>query len=61
MSNRTKRCISALVGALAFLAVLCIVGTMEAGRCLVIRAALLAAFCELLGAAALWKAGLIRR
>ena len=61
MSNRTKRCISALVGTLAFLAVLCIVGTMEAGKCQVIPAALLAAFCELLGAAALWKAGLIRR
>lgn len=59
MRIRTKKRIAATVGAVAFLAMLCIVGGSEWGDIPVLRAGVLAALCELVGAAAWWKAGIL--
>lgn len=61
MTLRTKRTVCRILGAVAFLAVLGIVGGMDLGLIPVLRGGILAAACELIGAAAWWKAGVIRR
>ena len=60
MKIRTKKRIAVAVGAVAFLAVLGIVGGAEWGDIPVLRAGVLAALCELVWAGAWWKAGVIR-
>ena len=60
MKVRTKRTICVAMGLLAFLAMLGIVGGAEWGDIPVLRAGVLAGLCELVGAAAWWKAGVIR-
>ena len=60
MTIRTKRTICRILGAVAFLAMLGIVGGMEWGDIPALRGGILAAACELVGAAALWKGGMIR-
>lgn len=60
MKIRTKKRIAAAVGALALLAMLGIVGGAEWGDIPILRAGVLAGLCELVGAAAWWKAGVIR-
>lgn len=60
MKTTTKRTICRILGAVAFLAVLGIVGGMEWGDIPVLRGGILAAACELVGAAAWWKGGVIR-
>lgn len=61
MKTRTKRTICRILGAAAFLAMLGIVRGMDLGLMPVLRGGILAAACELIGAAAWWKAGVIRR
>ena len=61
MKMHTKKTVTAAAGWLAFLAVLGIVGGMEWGDIPTLRGGALAAACELIGAAAWWKAGVIRR
>lgn len=60
MTIRTRRTICRVLGAVAFLAVLGIVGGMDLGIIPVLRGGALAALCELVGAAAWWKGGVIR-
>jgi len=61
MKMRTKKAVTAAVGWLAFLAMLGVVGGMDLGLMPVLRGGILAAACELVGAAAWWKAGVFRR
>lgn len=60
MTVKLKIRICRAVGAVAFLAVLGIVGGMEWGDIPALRGGALAALCELVGAAAWWKGGVIR-
>ena len=60
MSRRTKRTICRAVGFLALLAALGFVGGMERELIAVGKGAALALGCELVGAAALWKGGVLR-
>lgn len=60
MKTMTKRTICRVLGAVAFLAVLGIVGGMDLGLMPVLRGGILAALCEAVGAAAWWKGGVIR-
>lgn len=60
MNAKAKRTICRILGAVAFLAVLGIVGGMDLGIMPVLRGGILAAACELIGAAAWWKGGVIR-
>lgn len=61
MKNRTKKRICVAVGLTLFLLTLGIVGGMDMGIMPVGKGAALALSCELVGAAALWKGGVIRR
>lgn len=60
MSRRTKRTICRVVGFLALLLALGFVGGMERELIAVGKGAALALGCELVGAAALWKAGVLK-
>ena len=60
MRIKTKKRICITVGLLALLLALGIVGGMEWGDIPIGRGAALALFCEALGAALLWKGGVIR-
>lgn len=60
MTTRQKSNLCVAIGLLAFLAMLGIVGGAEWGDIPVLRAGVLAGLCELVGAAAWWKAGVIR-
>lgn len=60
MKTRTKKRICTVVGLLAFLAMLGIVGGVEWGDIPLRTGAALAAFCEVTGAALLYKAGVVR-
>lgn len=60
MTIRVKRDLCRILGAVAFLAVLGIVGGMEWGDIPVLRGGILAAAGEAVGAAAWWKGGVIR-
>lgn len=60
MNAKAKRTICRILGAVAFLLMLGIVGGMEWGDLPVLRGGILAATCELVGAAAWWKGGVIR-
>lgn len=60
MKVKTKRTICVVVAFMAFLAMLCIVWTSEHGDISIVRTGVLAGLCELVGAAALWKAGWIK-
>ena len=60
MKSKTKKRICTVVGLLAFLAMLGVVRGMDMGIMPVWRGAALAAFCELTGAALLYKAGVVR-
>lgn len=60
MSRRTKRTICRALGALALLLALGFVGGMERELIAVGKGAALALGCEIVGAALLWKAGVIR-
>ena len=60
MRMRTKRMICALVGALAFLALLCIADGMDRFIIPAGRGALLQGVCTVVMACAWWKAGVIR-
>lgn len=61
MTIRTKRDLCRILGAVAFLAVLGIVGGMDMGIMPVGRGAILAVLSEATGAALLWKGGVIHR
>ena len=60
MSIRTKRTICRVLGAVVMLAVLGIVGGMDLGIMPIGKGAALAFACEIVGAALLWKGGVIR-
>lgn len=60
MSRRTKRTICRAVGFLLFVLMLGIVRGMDMGIMPVGKGAALALSCEIVGAAALWKGGVIR-
>ena len=60
MSIRTKRTICRVLGAVAMLAVLGIVGGMDLGIMPIGKGAALAFACEILGEALLWKGGVIQ-
>lgn len=60
MKTTTKRTICGAVGAVAFLAVLGIVGGMDLGIMPIGKGASLAFACEIVGAAAWWKGGVLR-
>lgn len=60
MSRRTKRTICRAVGFLAFVLMLGIVRGMDQGIMPIGKGAVLAAACEIAGAALLWKGGVIR-
>ena len=60
MSRRTKRTICRVLGAVAMLLALGFVGGMERELISVGKGAALALSCELVGAAALWKGGVLR-
>ena len=60
MKIKTKKRIVVAVGYVAILLALGIGGGMEWGDIPIGRGAALAAFCEALGAALLWKGGVIR-
>ena len=60
MKIRTKKRICATLGFLAFLAMLGFVGGTEMGWMPLGKGIALAAACELVGAAAWWKGGVIR-
>lgn len=60
MTIRTKRTICRTVGALALLLALGFVGGMEHELIAVGKGAALALSCELVGAALLWKGGVLR-
>lgn len=60
MSRRTKRTICRVAGFLALLLALGFVGGMERELIAVGKGAALALSCEIVGAAALWKGGVIR-
>lgn len=57
MTIRNKKRITAALGFLALLAMLCVVRGMDMGIMPVWRGAALAAFCELTGAVLLYKSG----
>ena len=57
---KTKRTICRVLGALALLAMILLVGGTERGWLPFGRGIALAVTCELLGAALLWKGGVIR-
>lgn len=57
---KTKRTICRAVGFLAFMLMLGFVGGMERELIAVGKGAALALGCEIVGAAALWKAGVLR-
>ena len=60
MTIKTKRTICAALGWLCFLVMLGVIGGMELGGIPLGRGAAWAFGLELLGAAALWKAGVLR-
>lgn len=60
MKTRTKIRICRTVGALALLAMILLVGGTEMGWMPFGRGIALAVFCEVAGAALLWKGGVIR-
>ena len=60
MKVRTKKRICVAVGLLAFLLMLFFVGGTEMGWMPFGKGIALAAFCEVTGAALLWKGGVIR-
>ena len=60
MKVKTKRAICRILGLTLFLLTLGIVGGMEWGDIPVRTGAILAALCELIGAAAWWKGGVLR-
>lgn len=60
MKTRTKKRICIAVAFVALLAMLCFVGGTEMGWMPFGKGIALAAFCELTGAALLYKAGVIR-
>lgn len=60
MKTMTKRMICRVLGAVAFVLMLGIVGGMDLGIMPIAKGAALAAACELVGAAAWWKGGVIR-
>lgn len=60
MKIRTKKRIAAALGFLALLLALGFVGGMERELIAVGKGAALALSCEIVGAAALWKGGVIR-
>lgn len=60
MKIKTKRTICAAVGWLCFLVMLGVIGGMDMGVMPIGRGAALALGCEIVGAAALWKGGVIR-
>lgn len=60
MTIKTKRTACRILGAVAFLAMLGIVRGMDLGLMPVLRGGILAAACELVGAAAWWKGGVLR-
>jgi hypothetical protein len=60
MKVRTKKRLCVAVGLLAFLTMLGVVGGMEWGSITLGRGIALAAACELVGAALLWKGGVLR-
>lgn len=60
MSIQTKRTICRVLGAVAMLAVLGIIGGMDLGIMPIGKGAALAAASEIVGAALLWKGGVIQ-
>ena len=60
MKTRTKRTVCRILGAVAFVLMLGIVKGMDLGIMPVLRGGILAAACELVGASAWWKGGVIR-
>lgn len=60
MTIKTKRRLCEAAGWLCWLGALIIIGGMDMGWMPVGRGAVLAVVCELVGAAALWKGGVIR-
>lgn len=60
MKVRTKKRICVVVGLLAFLAMLGIVGGMDLGSIPFWRGASLSALCELTAVCAWWKGGVLR-
>ena len=60
MNAKAKRTICRVLGAVAFLAVLGIVGGMDLGIMPIGKGASLAFACEIVGAAAWWKGGVLR-
>lgn len=60
MKTSTKRTLCRALGALAFLAMILLVGGTERGWMPFGKGTALAVFCEVTGAALLWKGGVIR-